>query len=323
MANNDPTISWPLYRPVQRTPWSPDLHANGHANTAAPPPAYPPAVPPPAGTMVQTTLPSGSRSLAGIAIRAGLLGATFSSALIYTIHLLNKPSPFWRAPFFLSALSLFHFLEFWCTAQYNPLKADISSFLLTTNGWAYTTAHTCALLECLLWYTFFPNFRFSFWPESWHYPGLGLGLALLVMGQAIRSAAMVQAGTNFNHTVQFTRKAGHDLVTNGVFAYFRHPSYFGFFWWGLATQMVLGNVLSLLVYAIVLWLFFRARIESEFFPVPYRRTKNFAFRVKLMCGNVSRGRGIAGEILWGRLRKLSSAGSDLDTIDNLASSRKS
>ncbi|MCJ1436391.1 hypothetical protein MMC27_005770 [Xylographa pallens] len=267
MPNSDPSISWPLYRPVQRTPWSSDSHVNGHAHTDAPPLVYPPAAPPSPGTILQTTFPMGPRSLAGIAMRAGLLGATFSSTLIYTVYLLNESSQFWRVPFFLAALSLFHFLEFWCTAQYNPLKADIASFLLSTNGWAYNMAHTCALLECLFWYTFFPNFRLPLWPASWHYPLLGLGLAMLVMGQAIRSAAMIIAGTSFNHTVQFTRKSGHDLVTNGVFAFFRHPSYFGFFWWGLATQMVLGNILSFLVYAVVLWLFFRARIESEFLRI--------------------------------------------------------
>ncbi|MCJ1287011.1 hypothetical protein MMC26_006358 [Xylographa opegraphella] len=263
MANNDPPFSWPLHRPVLRTPWSPDFHANGHAHTALSLSAHPPAAPPSPDTILQTTLPKGPRSLAGIALRAGLLGATFSSTLIYTTYLLNKSSHFWRVPFFLAALSLFHFLEFWCTAQYNPLKADIASFLLSTNGWAYTMAHTCAVLECLFWYTFFPNLRIPRLPESWHYPLLGLGLAMVVIGQVIRSAAMVVAGTNFNHTVQFTRVAEHKLVTNGVFAYFRHPSYFGFFWWGLATQMVLGNILSFFMYAVVLWLFFRARIERE------------------------------------------------------------
>ena len=43
----------------------------------------------------------------------------------------------------------------------------------------------------------------------------------------------------------------------------RHPSYFGFFWWGIGTQLVCGNTLCLAGYAVVLWRFFSRRIEGE------------------------------------------------------------
>lgn len=43
----------------------------------------------------------------------------------------------------------------------------------------------------------------------------------------------------------------------------RHPSYFGFFWWGIGTQLVCGNTLCLLAYAGVLWKFFSSRIKGE------------------------------------------------------------
>lgn len=77
---------------------------------------------------------------------------------------------------------------------------------------------------------------------------------------------MVHAGSNFNHLVQMKKKEGHFLVTDGVYGWLRHPSYFGFFWWGLGTQVVMGNVGCLAGYAVVLWRFFRLRIESEFVP---------------------------------------------------------
>lgn len=80
---------------------------------------------------------------------------------------------------------------------------------------------------------------------------------------------MVQAGSNFNHTVQAERKEGHTLVQHGVYAVLRHPSYFGFFWWGLGTQLVLGNVVCFAGYALVLWRFFYKRIHSKF-PVFFR-----------------------------------------------------
>lgn len=73
---------------------------------------------------------------------------------------------------------------------------------------------------------------------------------------------MLHAGSNFNHLVQKEKKVGHVLVTGGVYRYLRHPSYFGFFWWGLGTQVVLGNAVCLVGYAVVLWRFFRRRIES-------------------------------------------------------------
>lgn len=74
---------------------------------------------------------------------------------------------------------------------------------------------------------------------------------------------MSQAGSNFNHTVQQQRKSGHELVTQGLYGVLRHPSYFGFWWWGLGTQMVLGNAICFVGYAVVLWRFFSGRIEKE------------------------------------------------------------
>lgn len=85
----------------------------------------------------------------------------------------------------------------------------------------------------------------------------------MAIGQFTRTTAMAHAGSNFNHTVQVKRKEGHELVTSGIFSWFRHPSYFGFFWWGLGTQVVLGNVVCFLGYAVVLWRFFASRIRSE------------------------------------------------------------
>lgn len=44
----------------------------------------------------------------------------------------------------------------------------------------------------------------------------------------------------------------------------RHPSYVGFFYWAIATQLVLGNVVSTLAFAVVLGRFFSARIRGKF-----------------------------------------------------------
>ena len=92
---------------------------------------------------------------------------------------------------------------------------------------------------------------------------LALGVVMVVIGQFFRTTAMLQAGSNFNHLVQTRKREGHQLVTHGVYAVVRHPSYFGFWWWGLGTQVVLGNWICLVGYAVVLWRFFGARIAQE------------------------------------------------------------
>lgn len=202
------------------------------------------------------------KSLAGIATRSFCLGIALTVGVGATgATVLYTSSPLWRLPFFLAALATFHFLEFWTTAAYNTRAADVKSFLLTANWPGYAIAHGFATLECLLTNTFWPN-------RSWAPFGTGAllclaGLALTAIGQVVRSVAMVQAGPSFNHLVQRQRSSAHVLVTSGIYGKFRHPSYFGFFWWALGTQMAMGNVISFVAYAAVLWKFFSSRIKHE------------------------------------------------------------
>jgi len=197
--------------------------------------------------------------LSSIVIRAFLLGTTFALSISLTLGLLFlplTPYPIWRAPFFLATLSLFHFLEYLLTAHYNPTYADISAYLLSHNGLAYNLANGAAMAECIITSLFLPT-----WQARLSNPGtIPFGFAAVLLGQLVRSAAMATAGTNFNHIVQTKQNTGHVLVKRGVYAWLRHPSYFGFFWWGLGTQVVLGNVVCLVGYAIVLWKFFSSRI---------------------------------------------------------------
>jgi protein-S-isoprenylcysteine O-methyltransferase len=217
-----------------------------------------------------SNLPTGKRSLAGISLRAFLLGQLSSLSLLATILLLlQTTTTLWRAPFFLFSLSLFHFLEYYITARYNPSYATISAFLLSQNGAAYTIAHTSALAECLLSRLLLFSSPSSAYFTTTSLPLGGprgqivLGLFLMLIGQTTRSLAMAQAGVSFTHRVQYQRREEHELVTHGVYSWLRHPSYFGFFWWGLGSQLVLGNVVCLVGYAVVLWKFFSDRIKSE------------------------------------------------------------
>ncbi|KAH6897215.1 Isoprenylcysteine carboxyl methyltransferase family-domain-containing protein [Thelonectria olida] len=206
--------------------------------------------------------PGQPKSLSGIALRAFCLGIALASSAIAMVAILAlTTSPIWRVPFFLFALSAFHFLEFWTTAEKNTLVAKVDSFLLTANWPSYAIAHSAAFLECTVVSIFFPNRTWApFGLGPWL---LGLGFFFTIVGQVVRSAAMLHAGKSFNHMVQTKKADSHSLVTTGIYSLFRHPSYFGFFYWGLGTQLVLGNVLCFVGYTAVLWMFFSRRIRHE------------------------------------------------------------
>jgi protein-S-isoprenylcysteine O-methyltransferase len=217
-------------------------------------------------------LPGGKKSLSGISIRAFSLGMALGVAGIAAVQLAYYEITLWRAPFFVATLALFHYLEFDSTARFNPSDAKVSSFLLSANGSAYNTAHTAALTELLIRHWLCSDLKPSWLRLPFTIPALfpsvspavpvSIGLALIVVGQYVRTAAMAEAGKNFNHIVQSTKKDDHVLVTSGVYAFSRHPSYFGFFWWGLGTQLVLGNPICFPAYAMVLWSFFANHIQS-------------------------------------------------------------
>jgi protein-S-isoprenylcysteine O-methyltransferase len=207
--------------------------------------------------------PGGDRSLSGVALRAFCLGAAAIFGFMTTFFLASSGSRMWRPFFFLGTLGVFHFLEFWTTAEYNTSGAYISSFLLT-NGSRYRQAHTFAFVEAVVTTYFFPQWQARFsQPQT-----IALGILMIVVGQVVRSLAMAQAGTNFNHQVQSQKNEGHELVSSGIYAWFRHPSYFGFFWWALGTQLSLGNAVSFTAYAFILWYFFKTRINRMSISLP-------------------------------------------------------
>ncbi|KAL5598761.1 hypothetical protein BROUX41_003903 [Berkeleyomyces rouxiae] len=211
--------------------------------------------------------PDQPRSLSGIAFRAFCLGFTLAGSLVL-IPLVPYVLPtsfaaLWRLPFFLGALSTFHFMEFWTTARYNTPAADVHSFLLTANWPLYTIAHSAAFFECAVVNTLWPYRSWGPAMSSWAGYLCGAGVALTIIGQVVRSLAMIQCGRSFNHMVQQSRQAEHRLVTDRIYSVLRHPSYFGFFWWAVGTQLAMGNVFCLMAYVLLLWKFFANRIPFE------------------------------------------------------------
>lgn len=186
-----------------------------------------------------------------IALTSLNLGILFGFALA-TLLLSNYKPP----SIYLMSLAIFHFLEFYITAKYNPKKVHKESFIIN-NGSSYTVAHSIALIEVTLGYIFFPNVKKSFlWIRI-------IGFLLIVGGQIIRSWAMITAGKSFSHLIVTNRSDDHELVTHGIYSVFRHPSYAGFFWWAIGTQLILINPISLIGFIAILWVFFSNRIVYE------------------------------------------------------------
>ncbi|ODQ81828.1 hypothetical protein BABINDRAFT_160060 [Babjeviella inositovora NRRL Y-12698] len=158
---------------------------------------------------------------------------------------------------YLGFLAVFHFLEYYVTARYNADKVVADSFLLYSNGLAYTAAHACALAEAMIEHYFFPQFKIS------HPYVTTIGFVLVVAGQVLRYQAMATAGRSFSHLIAVEKKNSHTLVTDGVYRFSRHPSYAGFYWWAIGTQLMLLNPVCLAGFAVVLWRFFNRRIEVE------------------------------------------------------------
>lgn len=172
----------------------------------------------------------------------------------------------WQWLAYTTTLCSFHFLEFFVTAIYNPTQATADSFLVN-----HSTAYTAAALTSWT----------EFWLRFFFLPGLNskwvslVGLLAAVASQFIRSAAMATAGESFNHIIQDVKKQNHVLITHGIYSIFRHPSYVGFFYWSVSTQLLLGNFLHAAAFAAVSWSFFQRRIVYEeeslcqFFPDAY------------------------------------------------------
>jgi protein-S-isoprenylcysteine O-methyltransferase len=188
---------------------------------------------------------------------AFLLGGVFAFG-VYTAFV-DIPSTArlltYQLGFFVSAWAFFHWAEFAVTAGWNFEKCSVDSYLLD-NGAMYHIANGTALLEYLISLYFIPS------TKSWPYLSQ-IGILMVIVGQVLRSAAMIQASTNFSHTVAFSKRETHRLVTDGIYGWFRHPSYAGFYYWALGTQLVLQNPLTFIIFAILLWRFFYYRTRAE------------------------------------------------------------
>lgn len=186
-----------------------------------------------------------------VSLRSAFLGAAFSLGIF-----LSTFENGWKVfGLYTMILSFFHFSEFVSVALTNPRTLSVNSFILN-HSIQYGVAAVASWIEWGVEYYFFPNMKTYFWVSA-------VGVAMCVTGELLRKSAMFTAKTNFNHTVQFVKRPDHQLVTHGVYSICRHPSYVGWFYWSIGTQITLLNPLCIIIYGLASWMFFRERVYAE------------------------------------------------------------
>ncbi|XP_071109319.1 protein-S-isoprenylcysteine O-methyltransferase-like [Haliotis cracherodii] len=184
-------------------------------------------------------------------VRAGFLGVCFGTGLLISM----SDTSWVHFGWYITALAFFHWSEYYTTAVTNPKALSLESYLLDHSR-EYKLAALASWTEFTIEWFIFPSLK------EIRFLSL-IGVMLVIGGEFLRKVSMVTANTNFNHYVQHTKQADHSLVTHGVYRFFRHPAYVGWFYWSIGTQLVLCNPVCLAGYTAVSWRFFKERIFEE------------------------------------------------------------
>jgi len=156
---------------------------------------------------------------------------------------------------YINLLTFFHFSEFFLTAIINAEALNLDSYLLQ-NGNPYYIALMVSWAEYFIEVYYFKEYKCLSYLSMF-------GILLSIIGELFRKCAMLTAGGNFNHIIQSSKNPDHKLITHGIYSWFRHPAYVGWFYWAIGTQLTLLNPICFLSYTIVSWRFFDQRIRSE------------------------------------------------------------
>lgn len=176
-----------------------------------------------------------------------------------------------RWSIYLALLSAFHFAEWYITVVYRPKEVSADSWVINHSK-AYTIAQIAATVEYWVvaaFSAFMPSLSTAF-----NLPVVSLLLLLIdclsflscLMAMFLRILSMVTAGDNFSHRVMTSKESQnpqHHLVTTGLYAYLRHPSYFGWFYWAVCSQVFLRNVCCSVGFFLFSVKFFSNRIVFE------------------------------------------------------------
>ena len=152
-------------------------------------------------------------------------------------------------------LCIYHYSEYFSVLIYHFEKINYEYFLIDqSKGWILATI--ISFLETFLGIYFFNKYKkiqFFFI----------IGLFMTIIGQIFRIGGLYTGKKNFTHKIRFEKVKGHRLVTNGVFAITRHPSYFGFYLWSVGIEIMCCNPICTIAFIIILFNFFKKRIIIE------------------------------------------------------------
>ena len=82
-----------------------------------------------------------------------------------------------------------------------------------------------------------------------------------MFGIALRASSEITMKENFSHVIQCEKTNSHRLVTTGVYSFFRHPSYTGWYYYLLGREILLHNCICFIMTAYLFWVILSYRIE--------------------------------------------------------------
>lgn len=192
-----------------------------------------------------------------LGILCALAGVGIVGASLY--WWLWSPQALAFALYVLTCVVMFHMSEFLVAAALRPHDTHPKAFMIY-HSHAYTIASCAAVTEYAVETLIVPPEWKLF--QTTNAIAITAAVAVSVF-YVIRVVAMVQCGPNFSLEIETTHRDDHELVTSGVFGYLRHPSYFGWFWRTVLSQVLLMNPICMIGFTLVTWKFFVERIEKE------------------------------------------------------------
>ena len=185
-----------------------------------------------------------------------LIGLLLSNIFSFSFSMIFfTSSKYYPLYIYFITLCIYHYTEFFSVLLYHFEQLSCEYFLIDqSKGWILATL--ISFLETILGIYFFDEYKkikiFFI-----------LGLLMTIIGQYFRIGALFTGKRNFTHRIRYDKVREHRLITNGVFAISRHPSYFGFYLWSVGIEIMCCNPICTVAFAVVLFNFFKNRILIE------------------------------------------------------------
>ena len=180
------------------------------------------------------------------------LSIIFSFSFSIVLFTSNKYYPLFI--YFIS-LCIYHYSEFFSVLLYH-FDILTSEYFLINHSTSWVFATLFSFMETILGINYFDKYKkikFFFI----------IGFLMMIIGQYFRIAALYTGKKNFTHRISFDKANEHKLITNGVFAISRHPSYFGFYLWSVGIEIMCCNPICIIAFGVILFKFFKNRIIIE------------------------------------------------------------